>query len=41
LGGEVDEVIRQAAQSWLSAAVADQAREANPAELTASKADDK
>ncbi len=41
LGGEVDEVIRQAVQSWLSAAVADQAREANPAELTASKADDK
>lgn len=39
LGGEVDEVIRLAVQQWLSAAIEDKAREANPAELTAAKAD--
>lgn len=39
LGGEADEVIRQAVQTWLAAAVEDQARKANAAELTATKAD--
>jgi hypothetical protein len=39
LGGEADEVIRLAVQRWLSAAIEDQAREADKTELTAKKAD--
>lgn len=39
LGGEVDEVIRLAVQSWLVAAVAGTAREAEPGALVAEKAD--
>jgi hypothetical protein len=39
LGKEVDQVIQLAVQKWLSAAIEDQAREADKTELTAKKAD--